>query len=1097
MTDKQLNIYKGLKSIGPEIAQFYIDGLAIIDSNLGTKSNLLAHTLREIDGGLRDIFEQEQLKKDIQKNLQSEDLERIFQQFNEYYKDFDYLRDLTFNEFKEAKGHISSILVSFGFSIDHPLSMQYIKAVRWLAKYAHRSGAYNEPRNPKDIINLWNEFEDVLSKLLGNYYALTDRVDSLLRHEEPSSRILKTLPNLLNTPAIISYFFNNLKSYKWLVHLEKEGYFDGSKNPEPIELVNNPNHYSIPYWAALSYLENITENSPNSSEKDTYESIIKIIDNISNFRNKNGQRIENYHTDYAVFKIICHLPEQYLNERHFLFIYNALKSKWHGLIGSNYDKFIDRLFTIGNNTLLLKGIDLLLMYKFHDGPFYKVDSIFTNYELERTLSECKCKIILTLGLKLQKLTFARMKEVINLDESLFNIISIQTIEDHEQSFACDRYDYQLVRLLRDILENLEAKDITKIIKELLNEQHSIFKRLAIHIIRIRYSELQELLWSLEENPLNMSFKHELYELFLEHSINFDNEKIKQTIDWINTKDYYINEDIKEDKDIIAKSIAYQKKEWLTSLLPSNSENVNKLIAEMNAISDIEIEHPGFDSWHSTLIGTISPLTNEELQELSINELISYYTNFNKKEYSFIGPSVEGLIDQFTLIVRYNPEKYNTNCNQFIDAPPAILYAWIRGLEESWRNDKKEFKYNEIINAVFKILEKETFWDSYNSNGEYNKWFVSNFLLFIEGGIRDGNQAFEVKSLPIIKNILFIILAKDSNDIYDYQDLSMTVLNNTKGKVYKIIFQYSLRLACIENKKNERWDNQIKEFITTEIQKDENNPLLFYIIGQFLPDINYLDKNWMNEDLCRLFPIVSEINWLAIMNGYFYYHRQPNKNYLKLFTLENHLQKALSLDLLEKQSVNNMVRQICTAYLYSFEGINLKGEIIQILIKSKSKKIISNLIYFFWSPNFPFESKVVNKIKLFWKEIYNHAIKLENKEIDKEILSGSCKWLNSIDIIDGKIYEILLNSIKYVTQSDRYYVIEALSNHIYNSPKEVGLILLELFKIEVTYDISRGKLQEIVQILYKDDFKEIADQICILHGEKGFNFLRDLYNKFNN
>jgi hypothetical protein len=267
MTERQIEIHKGLKAIGPEIAQFYLDGIQLIDSSLGTKSNLLAHILREIDGGLRDIFEQKQLKKEFQKKLKNEDLVKVFDQFKEDYKNFDYLGDITFEDFKEAKGHISSILVSFGFSFDHPLSAQYIKVVRWLAKYAHRSGSYNEPRNPKDIINLWYEFEDVLSKLIGNYYALADRIDSILSLEEPTSEVLKTLPNLLNTESRFIYFFNGLKSPKWLIPLENEKYFDGSKNPEPVESEDNPGFYSMPYWGVLTYLEEIANQNLNTPEK--------------------------------------------------------------------------------------------------------------------------------------------------------------------------------------------------------------------------------------------------------------------------------------------------------------------------------------------------------------------------------------------------------------------------------------------------------------------------------------------------------------------------------------------------------------------------------------------------------------------------------------------------------------------------------------------------------------------------------------------------------------------------------------------------------------------------------------------------------------
>jgi hypothetical protein len=486
MTDRQIEIHKGLRAIGPEIAQFYLDGLALLDSNLGTKSNLLAHIMREIDGGLRDIFEQKNLKKEIQNQLKNEDLERLFDKFKEDYKNFDYLSDITFDDFKKEKGHISSVLVSFGFSFEHPLIAQYIKVVRWLAKYAHRSGAFNEPRNPNDIINLWNEFEDVLSKLIGNYYALADRIDLLLQLEEPSQEILKTLPNLLNTESRAIYFFNGLQSRKWLNHLENEGYFDGSKNPEPIESENNPSSFSVPYWEVLPFLEKIAQENLVSPEDETTETLVRIIDNISQYINEKGERVDNYRTNYTIFKIICTLPEQYLNNKHFSFVGNALQSKWDGLIGYNFNEFLERLIIIGNKDLLLYGVQLLLMHKTFEGPFEKVHSIFRNYEFQRILSDFKDKLIPILGLDLLKLSLQKITEVIELDKTAFNNISIPAIEDHEQTTFTDKFDCQLVYMVRDILEKLIHEDIIETTKELLNAEQPIFKRIAINTIRVRY-----------------------------------------------------------------------------------------------------------------------------------------------------------------------------------------------------------------------------------------------------------------------------------------------------------------------------------------------------------------------------------------------------------------------------------------------------------------------------------------------------------------------------------------------------------------------------------------------------------------------------------
>lgn len=1097
MTERQIEIHKGLKAIGPEIAQFYLDGLELIESNLGTKSNLLAHTMREIDGGLRDIFEQKQLKKEFQEKLKNEDLENLFNKFKEDYKNFDYLSEITFEDFKKEKGHISSVLVSFGFSFDHPLTAQYIKVVRWLAKYAHRSGAFNEPRNPNDIINLWNEFETVLSKLIGNYYALAERIDSIIILEEPSQEILKTLPNLLNTESRAIYFFNGLKSRKWLIHLESAGYFDGSKNPEPVESEQNPGFFSMPYWAVLTYLEKISAENLTSPQNETSEALVRIINNIYSFTNEQGKRIENFRTDYSIFKVICTLPEQHLNENHFLFISNALQSRWDGLIGHSFNEFLERLILIGNRDLLKRGIQLLLLHKLHEGAFDKVHSIFRSYEFQRILTDIKVKIIPLLGLDLLNIVLQKIKDVLELDRTAFNNITIPAIEDHEQTSFPEKYDCQLVYLLRDTLEKLDAKDIIDTLKVLLNEEHPIFNRIAIHTIRIRYAELHEIFWGLGKNPLSLPLtKHEVYELLHQNSKSFSTQQIQQVIDWINTKEYYIPEEFKDDNDRVAKSIAYRKKEWLSSLLPSSSENVNLLLSEINDIYDAEVDHPGFDSWHSSLSGTVSPLTIDELTQLTVSETIKYYYDFNKQEHNFMGPSIDGLIDMFTLTVRKNPTKYNVDCNQFLEAPSQLLYSWIRGLGESWRDDKNKFECEEILVTVKKILEQDEFWKSHNGNENYCRWFVSSLLSFIEDGMRDDSHAFEAELLPIIKEILFIILEKDTYPVFDYSDLSMTVLNNSKGKIYLALFQFSLRLARLEEKQIEKWDKNIKELLISKIESEEDNPLLFHVIGQFLPNIHYLDEKWLIENFDKIFPIKSHVNWTASMNGYFYFHRRPSKIYLKLFLEGGHLQKALLSGEIKGESLNSLIQQICTAYLYGFENADIKSEIVQLIITSKNEDIISSLIYFFWSPRFPFESKVVCKIKPFWIEVNNCAIKFENDKIDSLILSGTCKWLDSIDNIDKVILEIVLNSISYVNQRDRYSVIEALSKHINNATQQVGLILVELFKKEVNYDISRGKLIEMVEILYNKGIKEIADKICLLHGEKGYHFLRELYIKYN-
>lgn len=1071
MTDRQLEIHKGLSSIGTEIAAFYHDSVILSEMDLDTKPYLLGHLSREIESGLRDVLTPKSL----------EDIE---------------LCEECSRPLNRKIGHKESIIHSLGLDDETEFVKQWYKVAKQFPKYAHRHGVWKDPRVKEAFDNLWRQFEDILAYLVGNYYAIAERLDGILKMTEPSKEVLNALPNLLKEDSRFLYFFNGLKHRQWLLFLEKEEYFVGSKNPEPVEAEDNPGFYSMPYWALLTYLEEVARQNLEKPDKDTTESLVRIVDSICQFRTEDGQRVENYRTDYTVFKLICTLPEEYLDDRHFEYIKIGLTSKWGGLIGHSFNELLERLISIGNKDLLLKSIEVLLSHRVIEDTFEKVHSIFRSYEFQRILSDFKEKLIPILGLDLLNISLQKVIEVMEIDKSSFNNISIPAIKSHEQTSFTDKYDCQLVYLLRDTLEKLNSKDIANTLKELLLKEHPIFIRIAVHTIRVRYNEFKYLFWNLD-NPLGLTLtKHEVYELLKEHSSDFSSKEIDQIIDWINSKEYYIPEEYKDDQDKIERSIAYRKKEWLTSLIPSGSKKVTDLIKELDKVNDADVEHPGFDSWHSSLTGTISPLTMDEIVEMSLEEIINYYHEFNQQHHDYMGPSVDGLIDMLTITVRNNPDKYIVDCKPLVEAPSQIRYAWIRGLGESWRDEKKNFECAEALNVVQEIIQKEEFWVSHNSDDNYCRWFVSSLISFIEDGLPNDNHAFNPEELPIVKEILFNILRNDNYPVFDHSDLSMTVLNNSKGKIYMALFQHSLRLARLEGKDSDRWDSDIKKLMTQNITLKDDNPLLFYVIGQFLPNIHYLDENWMIQNFNKLFPLDSKTNWSASISGYFFYHRRPNRIHFKLFMEGSHLQEALSNDLIVGESKNSLLQQVCTAYLYEFESIEIDKDIIQTLINSKSESVLSSLIYFFWSPRVPFEKKVIPKIKTFWVELYNKAIKMEDKELDPYILSGCCKWLNSVEEIDDELYQVLLNSAVHINQRDRYSVIESLSKHIDNCPEKVGNILIEIFKKEVSYDISKGKLQEIVENLYSKGLKDIADKICLLHGEKGFHFLRDIYDKYN-
>ncbi len=1097
MTDKQVKIHEGLNSIRPEIAQFYSDGVDLVNSEIKSKSNLIGHLLREIESGLRDVFEQKKSKEEFQKKLTTPEVIKLFEEIREDYKEYEYLKDVTSEDFAKVKGHISSILISFGLEFNSKLAKQYIKLAIFFHKYAHRSGSYARPRSSHDIERIWSEFEEILSVLIGNYYAIAERIDALILLESPTDEILKALPNILKDDSRNVYFFSNLKQAGWLKSLSDNGYFNGKLNPEPISKEDDSTLVSIPYWPVLNYLEHISMVNAQNPNDEVSELLVSIISNIISYRKSDGNRIENFRTDYSVFKMICNLPDNLISKTHLDFIESTFDSKWEGLIGYDFGELIDRLLLLENKELLLNSISILLKHKIDEAkPIDKLDSVFREYDLGRIISEHKEKLIAECGNEILDISIQKINEITNIDISSFNNFTIPTIEEHSQTRSPEKFECQLVFLVRDCFEKLPAEDISEKLIELLNKEQPIFKRIALHVIRKRYSEFRDIFWSWNDNPLAFPLiKHELYELIKQNAGEFTDDHIELVLNWIESKQYYTEEDFNGDAVQMNIVNAYRKKEWVSSLLDTGNESVIKKHQELDAINDAKIEHPGFDTWFSSSYGYSSPLTNEEIAEKTIEEIIGYTSEYTKEKHDFMGDSVEGLSFMITSDVTANLNKYTTSCNALINAPHFVLYAWMNGLNDILRNNNDIPTLTAVYDILVQIVSNQGFKDTYNSDERYSNWFISSLIRFVESVLKNDSINISESDLDKLKTVLLEIYKFDNSEIDDYKDLPMTVLNNSKGKIYTALFEFSLRKARMEQKENNRWDDEIKALFTTEVASGLENPLLFCVLGQYLPNINYLDTNWLNEFFPVLFSRHNTINWNAIMTGYLYFHNRPNNSLFKLLTENDDYELAIvEPDNFHTNVIQHLVSQLCGAYLNELNGFTLENSLMKTLISSNDKSIISAYTYFFWSPNNQIPQRYIDKIKFFWKSVIDSAKEMKNVETDRLKLSAGFKWLSNFNELDDELYEWLMIAAPYIEQSDKYFAYQNLEKLVIKSPEKVGNILIELFKNGVSYDISRGRIATMVQVLYDNGLKEIADTICNMHGEKGIHFLRDVFQK---
>ncbi|MDN5345965.1 MAG: hypothetical protein PWQ73_462 [Petrotoga sp.] len=949
-----------------------------------------------------------------------------------------------------------------------------------------------------EVIKEWNrEINQVSTYLYDTYEEIEDAANNY--DESKASRIFQIIKN--DEPQR-NHFFKCLATstnpFPWLKPLKEKGFFDPKNNPQPQEVPDRIGYFTIPYWNVLGYLENVAAKNEKAPSEEITNTLLEIINSIINFRNEKGERIENYRTDWVMVKIIFSLPIEKITKNHIEFIRISLRSKWDTtLVASEISQTVlPKLIDKEAEKLILQLLDAILdcqkskKESFFEEEKYEYVSIMDEYWLKEALKKHKAAIAKLCGIKAAKIAINKMKSIVKEDKSQFNNIWIPTIEDHPQTSFPDRYECQLVYFVRDMFELSEPQKIKEEIKNLLKEEHPIFKRIALHIINYHYKYLNDLFWSWNGNPLEEGLlKHELYEFFKNNCLSFSKEQINKILQWIESKKYYIPEEIKDNKDQVEKILAYRKKEWLSALLNTKDSDVLSSHKKYNKINPVELDHPGFDFWMETRYGYESPVVKDELLNKSNEEIAKYLVNFTGTTVEF---DVEGLSDMFRNCVSENPEKFTDNIKPFLSVPRIYQHALLWGLKEAWRS-KKELNWQVVFDFISKLLTSDDFWNEEYKSYNYRNWIISQIAELIENGTKDDNHAFSPELLPKAEKILLILVEKTESDFHDMGDLITSVLNSTKGKIFSAMINYSLRYACLYKRENEeRWVNSIKEDFTKRLNREIEPSLEFSVIlGEYLANLYWLDKNWVIDNINRIFPKDNDIHWKAAFTGYLFYSSRVYRDLYFLLRNNEHYAKAIKTEFSDFHITERLVQHICIGYLEDWEKLEDKESLIFQLIENKNINQLSAIVSFFWM----LRDKSINKIKVkpLWRILYELARRNEKEPDYQKVIASLSKWLLLIDEIDDEIFEWLKLSAKYVDRDfNTPFFIEYLLKHAPKTPAKVGKIYLEMLSANIYPDYKKEDIQQIVCVLYEKNQKEIANRICNLYGAKGLDFLKDIF-----
>jgi hypothetical protein len=921
-----------------------------------------------------------------------------------------------------------------------------------------------------------------------------------------TEKIASVLQTIRNDKGLEDHFFKRLavatKPLEWLVPLRDAGYFDPAKNPHPQETPDKKGYY-IPHWNILDALENMAAKNEEAPNDEVSKVLLEIVDGIIDYR-ENGKRIDNYRTDWKLLRTISYFPIEYIAPQHIQFIRDALRpSIGTSLLNHEIGKvFLPKLIREGARELIVGLLDVILGYiKSGRKHIDKYISVIDPYYLKQALDKNKKGISHICAVKAASIAISKMQGILREGKSQFNHVLIPAIEDHEQTGFPDEYECQLVHFVRDMLEAADPKEIEFIVKEMLGDEHDIFRRLGYHLINRHYDALSHLLWNIPYNPLNSSAIHELYELFKAHCKSFDKTQIEIILNWIEIQDFYFSDKVSgiAEKEEYVK--AYQKKEWLLALLDADNEEVKQRYEAYNRINDATIEHPGFLYWSSGAgwVKDVSPIGEDEFKKMTNNEIAGYINSYKEDEASWRDFTRVNLASSVRKFVSNDPVRFSKDLTPFLSVPRKYQYEFLGGFWEAWRNNK-DFDWDELLLFMKKLIEEGSLWSGDKKEGEYdyNRWITDTIADLIQEGTKNDKHAFSADLLPIAEQIILLLFKNVKSDMSMINDdLATSVLNSTKGKVFTAAVEYALRYARLYCRdKEDRWIESIKSEFTERLDKTREPGLEFSaVIGWHIPYLDYLDNRWVVSNFNRIFDLESDKHWEAAFIGYIVMTSTVYEEIFKLLRDNGHYERGLSYSFRDKHAAKKLVQHITIGYLAGWDDLADANGLLRRLLETDNTEYISELVTFMWTFRDKDDEELRRKIKPLWKAIMEKVAPNFEKDAYRIIASNLARWLSLVDTIDDDVYGWLQISVEAVEENwNSGFFIEYLLRHVIKTPAMVGNLYLKMLNTGTYPDYKKEDIVAIVQALYDLDEKETAGRICNMYLSKGFEFLRETFEK---
>jgi len=946
---------------------------------------------------------------------------------------------------------------------------------------------------------------------MSDFYKIALKIDELIISVNHDKKIYSyiTLHDNYNLKHYFIYYLNKLKNnINWLQPLYEINFLKSTNQKQPV--LNIDKNYTTPFWDVLDYLNTISEQNHKENNNEITCTLINIIEDLINFP-LNANSFQNPRNDWMILKIIFNLPPEKLKIEFISYIEKALKNIYDtSLISGEIEQSIlPRLISAQRKDLIIKLFEIILKYDYTKSQHRKIKPIMETYWLLESINKNKTKLAELCGLEIADLAEKTIKKIITNDQYIYGIRFL----GKPRGDYMNHFEWIIVYLLEDMLmltydsqpENVK-NNIIKYLKE--DTQPAIFKETALRIINKFYDNLNPIFWSAWKTYLEE--KSEVQDeamIVIKENICKSQERIKDLIKWVEDKE--LPEEIKTDKV----KIASFRLHYLQMLEKCENQDVKNIINKFKQECTGKLIPLHYDM-PEVMWGESSPLTTKEIMEMSNLDLYSYISKCNLQAEDFGTPSKDGLANTFKNSIIENPVKFFNDLSPFSNLSLLFQNAIISGFEDAWRKGK-ELGWGNILEYIITILDfknkKSAFWleNIIVKRANYKQWIISSITRTIEQGTEKNDaKSIPQEEMPKAKGILLSLLEVAESHIFAEDGtiyggcLTGAVINSPRGQIYESLITYSLYAARNNPQKNDiiaRWDEKIQNIFTQRLErKIDPEPDFSLILGMYLPNINYLDKNWVKDNINIIFPVENEKHWEYTFIGYLSAGGTVYAEIYQLLKTNKLYEKAIKIDFKDKYANEKLVSHICIGYLWEWDDSNVENSLINKMLNNKNYNHFEEIIEFMWRMREKHLEKVKPKVISLWYMMLNILSTEEKSDKIKEIITYFNCWLSLVDKIDNKISAWLIESVKYSQIAGQRgkmgFFLNYLLQHVIKTPDLVGKIYVEMLKAGSFVFYDKKDILSLVESLYDKKEKAYADEICNLYGERGDYFLKEIHVK---